>query len=623
MTFLQVQIHLQFLHLPQIFKMARRGDKGDNDVPKVKLTKSSLKKAMRLFQYIGPYKGQFFLGLVFLVLTGATAIVFPRFMGLLVDSSNISIDRINEMGWKLLVLFALQAIFSFFRVVLFVNVTENMLFAIRKATYAHLIQMPMSFFAQRRVGEINSRMSADLAQIGDTFTTNIAEFLRQLIIILGGITALFFTSLKLAFLMLSIVPVVAIVAVVFGRYIRGFSKRVQDKVAESNVIVEETMQGIANVKSFANEFFEILRYTKNIKEIKSLAITGGKARGAFFSFIIFCLFGAIILLIWFAVKLESQGELSHGDMIQFMLYTVFVGASIGGIADQYAQIQRAIGATERVMELLDEPKETLVLPTTSAFSVVPFQRLHGNVQFDGVAFTYPSRKEIQVLKNISFEAKSGETIAFVGPSGSGKSTMTSLILRFYEPELGTILIDNKSIDKYTLTELRNNMAIVPQDVLLFGGTIRENIAYGKPNATLEEIEAAARKANAHDFISSFPEQYETIVGERGIKLSGGQRQRVAIARAVLKDPAILILDEATSSLDSESERLVQEALDKLMVGRTSFVIAHRLSTIRNANKIIVIDKGEVVEMGNHAQLMDNPKGLYKNLSRLQFEGEMN
>jgi ABC-type multidrug transport system fused ATPase/permease subunit len=606
--------------------MARRGgfsSSEDKNIPKVKLTKNSLKKALRLFHYIGPYKGQFVLGLIFLILTGVTAIVFPRFMGLLVDSSQISMERINEMGLKLLILFALQAIFSFFRVVLFVNVTENMLLAIRKATYSHLIQMPMSFFAQRRVGEINSRMSADLAQIGDTFTTSIAEFLRQFIIILGGITALFFTSLKLAFLMLAIVPVVAIVAVFFGRYIRGFSKKVQDKIAESNVIVEETMQGIANVKSFANEFFEILRYTKNINEIKKLAMTGGKARGAFFSFIIFCLFGAIILLIWFAVKLESEGQLSHGDMIQFMLYTVFVGASIGGIAEQYAQIQKAIGATERVMEILDEKNETITLPNTENFSVVPFQRLSGKVEFSNIGFTYPSRKEIEVIKNISFDAKSGETIAFVGPSGSGKSTLTSLILRFYEPDSGTILFDGKVSSSYSLTELRNNMAIVPQDVLLFGGTIRENIAYGKPDASMEEIIEASRKANAHEFISGFPEQYETIVGERGIKLSGGQRQRVAIARAVLKNPAILILDEATSSLDSESERLVQEALDKLMVGRTSFVIAHRLSTIRNADKIIVIDKGTVVEIGTHIELIEKDNGLYKNLSKLQFEFEKN
>ena len=589
----------------------------DNDIPKVKITQSSIKKALRIFEFIGAYKFQFFIGLIFLVLTGATAIVFPKFMGQLVDASQ-SVEAINQMGLKLLVVFALQAIFSYFRVVLFVNVTENMLFAIRKATYSQLIQMPMSFFAQRRVGEVNSRISADLSQIGDTFTTSIAEFLRQLIIITGGIFALFFTSAKLAFLMLAIVPVVAIIAVVFGRYIRGFSKKVQDKIAESNVIVEETMQGIANVKSFANEFFEIIRYTSNISEIKKLAIIGGKARGAFFSFIIFCLFGAIILLIWFAVKLQNTGELSHGAMIQFMLYTVFVGASIGGIAEQYAQIQKAIGATERLMEILDERIEEITLPQTEAYSLQPFERMAGNVVFENVAFTYPSRQEVQVLKSISFEARSGQTIAFVGPSGSGKSTITSLILRFYNPDSGKIMIDGLPSSSYSLTELRNNMAIVPQDVLLFGGTIRENIAYGKPNANIDEIMDAAKKANAHDFIESFPEKYDTIVGERGIKLSGGQRQRVAIARAVLKDPAILILDEATSSLDSESERLVQEALDKLMVGRTSFVVAHRLATIRRADKIIVIENGSVVEQGTHQELSANPNGLYKTLSSMQF-----
>lgn len=589
--------------------------KNREDLPKAKISKESLAKTFRIFRYAGAYKWKFLLGLVFLVLTGATAIVFPRLMGLLIDSSGISLKRINEMGLWLLLLFLAQAVFSFFRVVLFVEVTENMLAGIRQATYAHLIKMPMTFFDQRRVGEINSRMSSDLTQIGDTFTTNIAEFLRQLIIIIGGISALFLTSLKLAFMMLAVIPVAAVIAVLFGRYIRKLSKTVQDHIAESNTIVEETMQGIANVKAFANELFEIARYTRSVSHIKQMAIKGGKARGAFFSFIIFCLFGAIILLIWFAVKLENQGELSHGEMMQFMLYTVFVGASIGGIAEQYAQIQKAVGATERLMEILDEtPEEIDMLPGTNGRK----RKTEGIVSFKNIAFSYPGRKEIQVLKNISFDAEKGKTVAIVGPSGSGKSTIASLILRFYDPDGGEIQIDGKNSREYSLTDLRNNMAIVPQDVLLFGGSIKENIAYGKPNATFEEIREAARKANALEFVESFPEKFETIVGERGIKLSGGQRQRIAIARAVLKDPSILILDEATSSLDSESERLVQEALDKLMVGRTSFVIAHRLSTVRDADKIIVIDKGEIIESGNHEELMMHEDGLYRSLSMLQF-----
>jgi len=521
---------------------------------------------------------------------------------------------INTTGIWLLVLFALQSLFSYFRVVLFVQVTEALLFALRNAAYARLIKMPLSFFASRRVGELNSRISADLSQIGDTFTINLAEFLRQLIIIIGGIVALFFTSIKLAGVMLAIIPVVAVLAVIFGRYIRKLSRQVQDAIADSNTIVEETLQGISNVKAFTNEFFEIYRYGKKTADIKALAIKGGKARGAFFSFIIFCLFGAIILLIWFAVRLETQGELTHGTMIEFMMYTIFVGASIGGIAEQYSQIQKALGATERVLEILKEEPE----PVHEADKENK-HKLLGAVRFDQVNFAYPSRLEMPVLKQLSFDANPGETIAIVGQSGAGKSTIISLLLRFYPHSEGKIMVDGKEINEYPLSYLRDQMAIVPQDVLLFGGTIRENIAYAATGASMEEIKDAAIKANAHEFITSFPQGYDTMVGERGVKLSGGQRQRIAIARAVLKNPSILLLDEATSSLDSESERLVQEALDALMVGRTTFVVAHRLSTIRKAHKILVIDDGRVAETGTHDELILKPNGIYAGLSKLQFD----
>jgi ABC-type multidrug transport system fused ATPase/permease subunit len=415
--------------------------------------------------------------------------------------------------------------------------------------------------------------------------------------------------------MLSIVPVVAVAAVIFGRFIRKVSRKVQEKIAESNTILEETLQGITNVKAFANEFFENRRYRISTEEIVKNGILGGKYRGGFASFIIFCLFGAIVAVIWYGVHLASKGQLLIGDLISFILYSAFVGASFGGIAELYAQIQKAVGALERVFEILDETPEPLDITEQAPLT----RRVEGNVTFENVNFTYPSRKEIRVLNQVNLIAKKGETIAVVGPSGSGKSTLVGLLLRFYDPESGSILIDGKPNTSYSLTELRNNMAIVPQDVLLFGGTIKENIAYGKPNATIAEISEAARKANALDFIESFPEKFETIVGERGIKLSGGQRQRIAIARAVLKDPSILILDEATSSLDSESERVVQQALDKLMIGRTSFVIAHRLSTIRKADKIIVIDKGQVRESGTHEELIQSENGLYRSLSRLQTE----
>ncbi len=597
--------------------MARKVKQAD-DLPKVKLTKTSLKSALRVFSYTGQHRWKLYVGLIFLLLTSATALLFPKLLGILVDTADpkkLDVPAANYIGVVLLVVLVLQSVFSFFRVYLFVNYTENTLANLRQAVYSHLIKLPMSYFAQNRVGDLNSRMSSDLIQIQDTLTTTIAEFLRQFVIIIGGIAFLAYTSLHLTILMLAIVPVVAISAVFFGRFIRKTSRLVQEKIAESNTIIEETLQGIANVKAFANEFFENKRYKRSTEVIVENAILGGKYRGAFASFIIFCLFGAIVSVVWYGVILAIRNEISIGQLMQFLLYSIFVGASIGGIAELYAQIQKAVGAVERVFEIMDEKPEEVEVYEQKLLE----HRIEGNVVFQNVAFTYPSRKEIQVLKDVTIVANKGETIAVVGPSGSGKSTLVALLLRFYDPESGTILIDGKDAKSYSLTDLRNNMAIVPQDVLLFGGSIKENIAYGKPDATIAEIAEAARKANALDFIDSFPEKFETLVGERGVKLSGGQRQRIAIARAVLKDPSILILDEATSSLDSESERVVQEALDKLMVGRTSFVIAHRLSTIRKADKIIVIDKGSVLESGTHEELMSKESGLYRSLSRMQTE----
>jgi ABC transporter fused permease/ATP-binding protein len=595
--------------------MARK-TKETEDLPKAKLNKTTLKKSLRVFNYVAEHKWKLYLGLVFLILTSGTALLFPWLLGNLIKSVEVKdFDKINEIGLFLIIVLTLQSVFSYYRIYLFVNYTENTLASLRQAIYSHMIKLPMKFFADQRVGDLNSRLSSDISQIQDTLTTTIAEFLRQFFLIVGGIILLLFISPKLTLLMLAIVPVVAVAAVIFGRFIRKISKKVQDNIAESNTIVQETLQGITNVKAFANEFFENNRYKKSTEIIVKNAIQGGKYRGAFASFIIFCLFGAIVAVIWYGVILASTGDLFIGDLIKFILYSVYVGASFGGIAELYAQIQRAVGATERVFEILDEQPEILNITNDNVIKT----RIEGRVVFENLAFTYPSRKEIQVLKSINLSVNKGETIAIVGPSGSGKSTIVGLLLRFYDPESGAILIDGKDARQFSLTELRNNMAIVPQDVLLFGGTIRENIAYGKPGASVEEITEAAKKANAIEFIDTFPEKFETIVGERGIKLSGGQRQRIAIARAVLKDPSILILDEATSSLDSESERVVQEALDKLMVGRTSFVIAHRLSTIRKADKIVVIEKGEVRESGTHQELMQLEKGLYRSLSNMQLE----
>ncbi|CAM3035856.1 ABC transporter ATP-binding protein [Flavobacterium frigoris] len=587
----------------------------ENDLPKSKITASSLNKATLIFKYADNHRWKFYVGLVFLLLTGATALAFPKLMGMLIDSvKNKSYTDANNIALLLIGILFMQSIFSFFRLSLFINFTEHTLANLRLSLYSNLVKLPMSFFSQKRVGELNSRISSDITQIQDTLTSTIAEFLRQLILIVGGVALLATESIKLTLLMLSVVPLVAVAAVVFGRFIRKFSKNVQDQVAESQVIVEETMQGISIVKAFANEWYEIARYDGKIKEVVKLAIKGGKYRGYFASFIIFCLFGAIVAVVWFGVRLSISGEMSVGQLISFVLYSTFVGASFGGIAELYAQIQKAIGATERVFELLEETPEKI----NSKQNTSSIQKIKGNVTFKNVAFSYPSRKEIKVLKNVNFTANFGQKIAIVGPSGTGKSTIASLLLRFYDIDSGEILIDGKNIYDFELENLRGNMSIVPQDVILFGGTIKENIAYGKPDATEEEILLASKQANAFNFIEGFPEKFETIVGERGIKLSGGQRQRIAIARALLKNPSILILDEATSSLDSESERLVQEALEILMQGRTSIIIAHRLSTIRTADQILVLDNGEITEQGTHQELMTLENGKYKNLSNLQF-----
>jgi ABC-type multidrug transport system fused ATPase/permease subunit len=474
----------------------------------------------------------------------------------------------------------------------------------------------MQFFAERRVGELSSRISADLSQIQDAVTSVLAEVLRGILTLLIGIGLILYISPRLTGVMLSVVPVIVVVAVVFGKRIRKISRETQDQLADSNTIVEETLQGISNVKSFSNEWYEIGRYSRSLELVVKMAIRNGQFRGLFVSFLLFSVFGAIVLVVWYGAGLMQAGQLSFGDLTAFVVYTAFVGGSMAGFADLYSQLQKTLGATQRVRELLREQPEAIDLaeePQKKEFII------HGTVDIDHLAFSYPSRREINVLKDINIHAEPGQRIAVVGPSGAGKSTLAALLLRFFEPDAGSIKFDQVPATSFPLSQLRKQMAFVPQDILLFGGSIRENIAYGKPGASQDEIEEAARQAYAHDFVMSFPEGYHTIVGERGIKLSGGQRQRIAIARAILKNPVILILDEATSSLDSASELLVQEALDNLMKNRTSFIIAHRLSTIRNADRIVVLERGMVKETGTHQQLITLQDGLYKNLSKLQFE----
>jgi ABC transporter fused permease/ATP-binding protein len=598
------------------------GSKAEADLPKAKLNVDSLKRIARLISYLKPYRGKFTAAIVFLFLSSLTGLAFPSFLGALIDAAQgkqkyaFLPPTINAIGTLAFAVLFVQAIISFFRVVWFVQVSERALADIRRDTYFKLVTLPMNFFANRRVGELNSRISADLSQIQDTMTTTFAEMIRQVVLLVGGITFLTIVSFKLTLALLLMLPVLIVIAVVFGKYIRKLSRQAQDKLADSNTIIEETLQGIANVKAFVNEAFEAGRYDKNLREVVKIAVKGAVFRGLFASFIVFCLFGAIVGVIWYGSVLVSHHELSVGSLTTFILYSIFVGAAMGSFPELYANMQKAVGASERVLEILDEQGEAVSI--IAAENVIK-QKIAGDLSFNNVVFAYPSRSELTVLKDISFTAEAGQRIAIVGPSGSGKSTMASLLLQFYHPQSGTIQFDGRDSSEFALTDIRNQVAIVPQDVLLFGGTILENIAYGNLAASKEEIVEAAKKANADQFITSFPEGYETVVGERGVKLSGGQRQRIAIARALLKNPAILILDEATSSLDSESERLVQEALEVLMKGRTSVIIAHRLSTIRDADKIIVLEKGEIIEVGNHQELIANEQGLYRYLSQLQYD----
>jgi ABC-type multidrug transport system fused ATPase/permease subunit len=595
-----------------------------DDIPKAKLSKANFKKSFRLLNYLGKSKWIFGLGMLFIAGTASVGLYFPVAAGKMfgyLGNTGMNNSAFSEMvsgtGIELLILLVIQGIVSFGRVYTFSIVTENILKGLRTDTFNKLVQMPMSFYSKNQVADLSSRVATDINVISEAFTISIAEVIRQTIVGIGGLCLLvYFTSWDVAKWFIVIIPPITVVAILYGRKIRRYSKALQDKISESSVIVSEALTGITSVKAFTNEHIEIDKYDKVTSDIRKFGIKYGVMRGAFFAFIIMCVFGAIFFILFKMLLLINTGELTTENFGKFMMLSLFVAGSLGGLPEQIASIQRALGATDRVFEIIDDSNEEINLAHRNNLNLT---RVKGDLEFKNIQFTYPTRPDFVVLKDVSFSAKAGQTIALVGSSGSGKSTLASMALRFYEPNAGEYIIDGKKSTDYELTELRDQMAIVPQDVLLFGGTIRDNILYGKPNATEAEVIEAAKQANAYDFIMSFPEKFETRVGDRGIQLSGGQRQRVAIARAVLKNPSILILDEATSSLDSESERLVQEALDKLMVGRTSIVIAHRLSTIRNADKIIVLQKGEVIESGTHQELITNDLGLYQKLSKLQYE----
>ena len=588
---------------------------------KPKMTKARLRRSLRIFDYVWRYRWLFLLS--FLILS-ISSLVFLTILQLPGEAINVYQDKgkygltINEIFLLLAGLIVAQAPLSFLRVRIQAIVSERSMAALRKDLFAKILHLNIPFFEQSRVGEITSRITNDITQIQGIFALTLTEFARQIIILVGAVTYIVYTMPRLAMVTLLIFPAVVVAAMFFGKYLRRMTKLRQEKLAQSNVIVEETLQSIATVKAYTNEDFELRRYGRSIDETVDISIRTANVRGLFSAFIVTVMFGALFYIIYRAILLVQSGDLPVGDLFNFVIFTAMIGGTIASLGNFYTEIVSALGASDRVVDILDSEQFEATEPEEGdgAQEIPPFQ---GAIRYADVAFAYPTRPDVTVLRGIDLYAAPGEKIALVGASGSGKSTIVKLLLRFYDVQGGSITVDGNAIDSYPLEAFRDRLALVPQEVLLFGGSIRENIAYGKLGASEEQIREAARKANALEFIDNFPEGMDTLVGDRGIQLSGGQRQRVAIARAILKDPKILLLDEATSSLDAESERVVQEALDNLMEGRTSIIIAHRLATIRDVDRIYVIDNGTIIESGTHAELSVRPRGAYSALARLQFD----
>lgn len=589
---------------------------------KPKISKEGLLKAYRILRFIKPYKWSFLLGMLCLVVSSSMFMIFPGAAGEMANAAigkgtwNISVEK---FGLIFLVILIIQGVLSFFRTIFFARVSEKGVADVRTALYQKLITQDISYFEQHRVGELTSRLTADVEQLQSAFSITLAEFIRQIVVLVIGIIIIAWMAPKLSLIMVLTFPVIVICSMYFGRYIRTLSKARQDRLAETNIIVEESFQSFHTVKAFTNERFELHRFSKAIDEMVVISMNYAKMRGLFFIFIITVLFGGLFFILWRGALLVQAGEMQAGDLFSFIIYTGIIGGAIAGIGNLYSTLAGSIGATERIQDILDRGQEIDMDPySDQQIAEIPRIDIEGSIEFREVRFSYPSRMDVEVLHNISFTVNKGQRIALVGSSGAGKSTIIQLLMRFYDCNGGTIYIDGKNCNDYNITAYRKNIAIVPQEILLFGGTIRENILYGKPDASEAEILQAAEQSNSLDFIESFPDGFQTIVGERGIKLSGGQKQRIAIARAILRNPAILILDEATSSLDAESEKLVQDALDKLMKNRTSIIIAHRLSTIREADCIYVLRDGTIAESGTHELLLDKPNGIYKNLVNLQL-----
>ncbi|MCO5231650.1 MAG: ABC transporter transmembrane domain-containing protein [Chitinophagales bacterium] len=591
---------------------------------KKRLSKQSIRSFMTLMEYMKPFKVFFFLGLLTLLLSTLTFLFFPFLISMMADIAqgkpfvldkmgvHYVFDSRNQLAILLLIVISFQAIFSFARVYIFAEVNERVLADIRTSLFSKYITLDIPYFEKSRTGDLISRISTDIANLQELISINLAEFTRQIVSLIGGTIIIAVISPQLTATIIILVPSIVILAIYLSKFIKNISKKVLKATADATIIAEESFQNIHTVKAFTNEWHESKRYRTAAEKIKKLAIRAAIYKGAFISFIVLAFIGALVFVIWRATGLVEDGTISVGHLLAYVGYTIFIGGSVAGLGDLWSKIVTSMGAADRIVEVLHTDSETQI-------RAIDKHTTSGSIEYRNVSFHYPSRPDISIFNNLNFKISTGQTVALVGPSGAGKSTIVQLLLQYYKINAGQILIDGKDTAQMDIQDVRSLIAIVPQEVILFGGTIRENIAYGNLKASEEDILQAAKQANCLDFIQSFPEGLDTLVGERGIKLSGGQRQRIAIARAILKNPAILLLDEATSALDSESEKLVQDALEKLMKNRTSIVIAHRLSTIRNADNILVVQNGQIIESGTHEELSTKDDGVYLNLLKLQYQ----